>query len=169
MVVLSVILGVLLIIVGFSCIFTPLATFLATGYLLGIILLVYGIAGIIRSFGHKADVLEWILNILSIVVGVVAIIRPGNTLVFDGIILILIACWLLAQGIIQIVLAFKTKSENKGWYWGLIVGILAVLLGILAFLNPMFTAVTAGILVGFFFVEAGISLISMGVAFGSDE
>ena len=45
MTVLSIILGVLLIIGGFSCMFTPLATFLSTGYFLAIMLLVYGAYG----------------------------------------------------------------------------------------------------------------------------
>ena len=45
--VLFVILGVLLIIGGISCIFTPLATLLSAGYIIGILLLVFGIIGII--------------------------------------------------------------------------------------------------------------------------
>jgi uncharacterized membrane protein HdeD (DUF308 family) len=108
--IISVILGVLLVIGGFSLMFTPLATFLATGYILGILLLVYGIAGIIRCISHKADALEWILNILAVIVGLIALFRPGSTLVFDSLILVIIACWFLVQGVVQIVLAFKEKS-----------------------------------------------------------
>ena len=166
--IISVILGVLLVIGGFSLMFTPLATFLATGYILGILLLVYGIAGIIRCISHKADALEWILNILAVIVGLIALFRPGSTLVFDSLILVIIACWFLVQGVVQIVLAFKEKSSNPNWFWGLIVGILAVIVGIICCVNPMVTALTAGILIGLLFVEGGISLIALGMAFGSD-
>ena len=164
MVVLSIIIGVLLIIGGFSCMFTPLTTFFATGYFLGIILLVYGIAGIIRGITHKADVLEWVLNILSIIVGLIALFRPGSTVAIDSMLLIIIAVWFVVMGVIQIVLAFKNKGVVKGWYWNLIAGILAIIVGIYSFAHPTFTAVTAGILIGFYFVESGISLIAMALA-----
>ena len=145
--VLSVILGVLLIIGGFSCMFTPLATFLSTGYFLGIMMLVYGVGGIIRAVSHKADALEWILNILAVIVGLIALFRPGSTLIFDSMILVIIACWFVVQGVIQIVLSLKAKGVFKGWYWGLI----------------------AGILIGLYFVESGISLIALGATIGSEE
>ena len=167
--VLSVILGVLLIIGGFSCMFTPLATFLSTGYFLGIMMLVYGVGGIIRAVSHKADVLEWILNILAVIVGLIALFRPGSTLIFDSMILVIIACWFVVQGVIQIVLSFKAKSVVKGWYWGLIVGILGILVGIYSWFHPVLTAVTAGILIGLYFVESGISLIALGATIGSGE
>ena len=71
---------------------------------------------------------------------------------FDRILLYLIAAWFTIEGIVSIVLAIQVKDINSGWYWGLIFGILAVLVGIYAFAHPMFTAVTTGILVGIFFL-----------------
>ena len=167
--VLSVILGVLLIIGGLSCMFTPLATFLSTGYFLGIMMLVYGVGGIIRAVSHKADALEWILNILAVIVGLIALFRPGSTLIFDSMILVIIACWFVVQGVIQIVLSLKAKGVFKGWYWGLIAGILGILVGIYSWFHPVLTAVTAGILIGLYFVESGISLIALGATIGSEE
>ena len=167
--VLSIILGVLLIIGGFSCMFTPLATFLSTGYYLGILMLVYGVAGIIRAVSRKAGALEWILNILAVIVGLIALFRPGSTLIFDSMILTIIACWFVIQGVIQIVLSFKAKPVMKGWYWGLIAGILGVLVGIYSWFHPVLTAVTAGILIGCYFVESGISLIALAAAIESEE
>lgn len=167
--VLSIIVGVLLVIAGFACIFTPFATFLATGVLLGILLLVYGVAGIIRSIGHKAGILEWILNILAVIVGLVALFRPGGTLVIDSMILVLLAIWFLAQGVIQIAMAFQIKNESPTWYVGLIVGILGIIVGIICFVNPMVSAFTVGVLIAFFFIESGISLISLGAAINSND
>ena len=46
-------------------------------------------------------------------------------------------------------------------------GILGIIVGIIAFANPMFTAVTAGVLLGLFFIQIGITLISL--AFASEE
>lgn len=167
MVVLSVILGVLLMIGGFACIFTPLATFFTTGYFLCALMLVFGIVGIVRAFQKKADVFEIIVSILAIIVGLIALFRPGSSLVFDGVILIFIACWFLVEGIAMIVEGVKSKATNSNWWVNLIVGILGIIVGIIAFANPMFTAVTAGVLLGLFFIQIGITLISL--AFATEE
>ena len=164
MVVLSVILGVLLMIGGFACIFTPLATFFTTGYFLCALMLVFGIVGIVRA---KADVFEIIVSILAIIVGLIALFRPGSSLVFDGVILIFIACWFLVEGIAMIVEGVKSRATNSNWWVNLIVGILGIIVGIIAFANPMFTAVTADMLLGLFFIQIGITLISL--AFASEE
>lgn len=164
MTVLSIIVGVLLIIGGFCCMFTPVGTFLATGYFLGIILLVFGIVGIVRGFQKQAKALEVVVSVLAVIVGVFALFRPGSTMEFDRILLYLIAAWFTIEGIVSIVLAIQVKDINSGWYWGLIFGILAVLVGIYAFAHPMFTAVTTGILVGIFFITAGFELISFAFA-----
>ncbi len=166
MAVLSIILGVFLIIAGISFIATPLATFLATGFILAIFLFVYGIAGIVKAIQGKAHVLEVVCSVLAIIVGIVAIIRPGGTLAFDTIILYFLAAWLFVVGVTSIIIAFQSRPSN-GWYWGLISGILAVILGILAFIYPMFSAITVGILIGFFCIFGGISLISL--AFTTNE
>jgi uncharacterized membrane protein HdeD (DUF308 family) len=167
MVVLSVILGVLLMIGGFACIFTPLATFLTTGYFICALMLVFGIVGIVRAFQKKADVFEIIVSVLAIIVGLIALFRPGSSLIFDGVILIFLACWFLVEGITCIVVGFKSKDTNSHWWVNLIVGILGIIVGIIAFANPMITAVTAGILLGIFFIQIGITLISM--AFAAEE
>lgn len=149
--------------------FTPFATLLSAGYFIGILLLVYGIFGIFKAATLKGGVLEWILSILSVIVGVYAIVRPGSTLVIDGMLIYLLAAFFLVEGAIHIVLAIKTKFVNKHWYWGLIAGILGVLLGIYSFAHPMFSAFTVGVLIGFFFVELGISMVALGMAVDSEN
>ena len=161
MTVLYIILGILMIIGGFSCMFTPVATLLAAGYYMGILLLVYGIFGIIRAITEKGDALEWILNILAVIVGIFAFVKPGSTLVFDGLFILFLAAYFLIQGVIHIVLAFRFRKVTNNWIWSLISGILGVILGIYSFMHPRFAAITAGMLIGFLFVESGISMISL--------
>ena len=43
-------------------------------------------------------------------------------------------------------------------------GILGILLGVYTFAHPMFGAFTAGMLIGLFIIEIGISLMSFGMA-----
>ena len=112
--------------------------------------------------------LEWVLHILSIIVGIFALVRPGSTLVIDGILIFLLAAFFLVMGVIEIVMAFKTKAVNKSWFLGLIVGILAVIVGIICFVYPNFAAITVGVLIGIFFMEIGISMIALATSGAAD-
>ena len=165
MTVLSTIMGILLIIGGFSCMFTPLATVLQTGIFIGIMMLVYGITGIIRGFKNRATALEVIISVLALIVGLISIFRPGSTLVFDAIMLNMFAVWYIVQGVISIVAAIQVRKLFSGWILGLISGILGVVLGLYSFAHPMVTAVTVGILIGLYFVESGFNLIAIAPVF----
>ena len=168
MVVLSVILGVLLVIGGFSCMFTPVATFLSTGYYFSILLFVYGVAGIVRAFSKKAGIVEIILSILAVIVGIIAMIRPGSVLVFDTMLLYFVAAWYIVQGVLSVINAFVSKKNGyKAWYWGLITGILGIILGAYAYAHPLVAAVTAGIMIGIYLVQAGFNMITF--AFVADH
>ncbi len=166
MTVLSVILGVLLVIGGFSCMFTPLATFLYTGYYITIMLLVYGIAGILRFIRKESGIPGLLVSILAVIAGVIAIVHPGQTLVFDGMVLYTIAVWLIIQGAVSLFVSIRVRKIKKGWYWGAIMGVLGIIAGIYSFAHPMVTAVTTGVLLGLFFVESGMNMIVMGLAIG---
>ena len=164
MTVLSIILGVLLIFGGISCLFTPLATFLSTGYFLAILLLVYGIMGLVKAFRKRAAVLEGVVSVLAILVGLFAIFRPGSQEVFDAVLLVLLACWFLIQGVVSVVISIRTRPVNRYWVLTLIAGILGIVLGLYSFAHPMAAALTAGYLIGFYFLQAGFDLITLGFA-----
>ncbi len=149
---------------GFSCMFTPISTFLYTGYFIGILLLVYGVFGIIRCIKDQGGVLEWILNILAAIIGIFALVRPGSTLVFDSLVVYALAAFFLVEGVVLIVMAFKTKGFNHNWGWELFGGILSLILGIYIFFQPGVGFITVGVLLGLIFVEIGFSMVAMGLA-----
>ena len=155
----SIILGVLLIFAGISSMCTPFLTFLAAGYFIGIMMFVYGVAGVVKAFQKKAGVFEVIMSILAIIVGVFAIIRPGSTLMIDIMLMYCVAFWFTLRGVMAIVLAFQVKGISKGWFWWLILGILSLILGCYSFVHPAVMALTTGILIGLYFVEAGVDMI----------
>lgn len=164
MIIIALILGILFVVGGFSCMFTPLATFLSTGYFLGIMLFIYGLMGILQAITNKdRHILGIITSILAFLVGVIAIVRPGSALQFDRLVLYLMAAWVALQGISSIVISIQCRKVKKSWVLGLIVGILGVLLALYSFSHPLFLAVTAGFLIGFFLLQAGLNLISLAV------
>lgn len=167
--VLTIILGVLLMVGGFCCIFTPFATFLAAGYIIGIMLFIYGIFALIRSIQTKSGALAYITSILAIVVGFLAVFRPGGTLVIDGLILILVAIWFLIQGLVSLIMSIRNRKETSYWGLGVVSGIFGIAAGIICLIFPHVEMFAVGILIGIFLIEVGLNLITVGSIFGSAE
>lgn len=167
----SIVFGVLIAICGLSCMFTPLITFLEAGYFLVILLFVYGAVGIIRSVSNKTYGLDFVFDILSIILGIVILVVPGLKLMTDGMLIYLMAFWFMLQGVINIFQSFRQKKVTKGlgWVWTLTLGILGLLVGIYSVVHPMLLALTFGILVGVYFIESGISMIVAAQYITKDE
>lgn len=164
MVFLSVIVGVLLMMGGIACLFSPGMTFLNTGYVIAILLLIYGIVGIINVIKKRAQPVELVVDILAIIVGVLGIFRPMDTLVIDAILAYLVAAWFVIQGGISIFVSIRAKAYRKNWYWGLILGIIGLIVGIYSFFHPMVSAITIGILIGIYLIQAGLNMIVLATA-----
>ena len=169
MLVLTVICGVILMMGGVVCLFNPGETFLAAGYVMTILLLIYGIIGIVRVIQKKSQPLELIPSILAVIIGIIAIFRPGTTLVIDGLMAILFAAWFIVQGIISIYVSIASRKIQKGWICGLIIGIISLLLGILSFVQPLVSAVAIGILIGIYLIEAGLNMIVLATAVSQEN
>ena len=166
MTILFIIFGVLLAMSGFSFLFTPLATFLSYGYFIAILALVYGILGIVNSIKFKKFGIYFVFCIISIIFGIAAIVQPSITIVTDTIMVYATAVWMVLMGIVQIVVSIKvTKQMGSGvWVLQLIFGILAIILGIFAFFAPVVMAGAIGMMIGFFFIETGFTMIFAGIA-----
>ena len=156
---------------GVVCLFNPGETFLAAGYVMTILLLIYGIIVIVRVIQKKSQPLELIPSILAVIIGIIAIFRPGTTLVIDGLMAILFAAWFIVQGIISIYVSIASRKIQKGWIWicGLIIGIISLLLGILSFVQPLVSAVAIGILIGIYLIEAGLNMIVLATAVSQEN
>lgn len=163
--VLFIILGILMMMCGFSCLFTPLLTFMSAGYFIVILVLVYGVFGIARAIANKKFGVNFAFSILSVIFGVVVLFFPSLMLLSDSILLYLTAAWFILLGIVNIYAAVMLKkSGSKVWIAELIFGILAILVGLFAFFQPMFMAISIGVMISIFFVETGITMLITGVA-----
>lgn len=166
MTVLFIILGILLIAGGFSCIFTPLLTFMNTGYFVVILMFVFGIIGIIKAIVDKRFGVNFVFDILSVILGIVMLSFPESLLFAESVMLIMTSVWFVLMGIVTIINSVTiTRAAGSGiWVLQLIFGILAVLIGVGSFFEPLRMAVTLGVLVGIFFIETGFTLMFSGVA-----
>lgn len=158
----SIIMGILLVIGGFYCMFTPGATFISLGLIVGILLLV-GAAGSIGdyfSIKEGRSVFDLIWGILTGILGVIIIINSGAQFFTDAILVYLFAAWIVIGGITRTFASIKMKNlGSHKWGFLLVIGILFILLGIYSFMHPLVTAITIGYLIGFYVIFAGINLI----------
>ena len=166
MTVLFIILGILLIAGGFSCIFTPLLTFMNAGYFVVILITVFGIVGLIKAIAEKRFGVNFVFSILSVLLGIAMLVFPGSLLLAEGVMLIMTAVWFVLMGIVTISTAVTATraTGSKIWILQLIFGILAVLVGAYSFFQPMIMALSLGVLIGIFFIETGFTLMFSGVA-----
>jgi len=164
MTVLLIIIGILMIIFGISCMFTPLITFMAAGYFIVILIAVYGVMGLITSISRKRFGTTFAFSIVSLIFAIVILFFPNMMVLSDGILIYLVAAWFVIQGIVSIYtsVAITRRLGSGVWVLQLIIGILGVILGCYSFFHPAILAVSIGILIGFYFIETGITTIVLG-------
>ncbi|MDI1459732.1 DUF308 domain-containing protein [Catellatospora sp. KI3] len=95
--------------------------------LTGIVILVAAVAELFQAF--YAPGWRWlhaVLGILFLFTGFICWINPGKTVFWLA---AFIGWYLLFKGAADIVLAFMTKREHDGWWLGLIIGIIEMILG----------------------------------------
>ncbi len=98
-----------------------------------------------------------IQGIASVIIGVLLLTNPATTLI--TIALFLGAFWFVG-GIFDIIGAFTRRSEDRGWFWPLLAGIISIIAGLLLLSQPIAGAIilpfTLAILIGAGAIVSGI-------------
>ncbi|MPS67055.1 MAG: HdeD family acid-resistance protein [Novosphingobium sp.] len=154
--------GVLLMLIALLVVSRPLVAGVATGLLVGVVLVIYGIAAIASgwtSLSQRARWVEILLGLLALIAGVFALVNPvagALSLVWA------IGAWLLVSGGFQIAFALKARHD-KGWR--LFLGVLDVLLGfVLLFSSPGIGLAFLAIIIMVSLVVRGVFLIMLALA-----
>ena len=160
------ILGVVLIILGIIAIFFPLMTTIAAKIVFGWILLIGGIVQVVHAFSTQ----KWTAFLFDLIVGILYVFVGGWLAFFPltGIITltILLAAVFVAQGILEVVMAFRLRG-HEGWIWVLIAGVVALVVGILVFAQLPSSAIWAiGLLTGINLLSSGWAYFFMAMAAG---
>lgn len=162
MTVLFIILGFLMIGFGFSCMFTPLLTYMNAAYFLTILMTVFGVVGIVKSIKMKKFGVFFVFYILSVVLGIILLLSPGVLLFTETVNLIITAIWFVLLGVVTIfssITVTRKASRSKIWILQLILGILGVLVGLYSLFNPMLLALSIGTLIGIYFIDTGLTMM----------
>lgn len=167
--VLTIILGVLLAICGVVCLTSPEATFIETGYVVAIMLLVYGVIGVIAVIARRVRPSFLWAAIPAIIIGVISLFFPSDKMNIHIVLVYLLAVWFVLQGISSMYMSIRVRYFDRGWFLGLLLGILSICLGVYTALHPTLGAFTIGVLVGIYLIEAGMDLIVIGAMIGRVE
>lgn len=154
--------GALLAILGLLAIALPNVATLATGILVGWLLLAGGAFGLVAVFsaGREASGFWWNLftSIIYLLAGLALLFRPVAGILT---LTILLAAYLLAGGIAKMVMAFGYKREiPKAWVWVLFSGLVDLVLAFIIMSGFPGTATwVIGLMVGINLLMMGASLI----------
>jgi uncharacterized membrane protein HdeD (DUF308 family) len=152
--------GVLGIIFGCIALIFPGPTMLSLVIVFSAYMLVDGVAGIIsavRSIRRKED--RWGLlifeGLLNIVVGIVAFLWPGITVLAF---VLLIAAWAIVSGALMTAAGFRLKMDLGRW-WLVLGGLLSVAYGTLLVITPLIGALVLVWWLGAYALAFGVALV----------
>ena len=152
--------GVLAVLFGGLALFASETMLLSISMYFGLLILVGGVLLLLGAFDQKRKEKNYSLmlteGLVSIILGVIIIIYPGQTL---KLFLIFIGVWALLLGIFKIYIGIAMRKIMQFPYIMIIGGLLLLGIGFLLLLDPAYVAGFVLQVVGAIFVILGIMLI----------
>lgn len=153
-------LGLLSLIAGVILVFKPSHSLATLAVILGIFILIDGIAELFSSFGRAEGnrALAAIIGVLGIIVGLILIRHPTHAVAALGLV---IGIWLVAAGVVRLIRAI---SEGISVLWQSLVAAVEIIFGIVIVSDPHIGYATLAVLLGIWLILNGIGLMGVGVA-----
>ena len=156
-------LGIVYLIAGFIALGSVVSATVATVFVVGIMMIISGVAEVISAFQLKSwgKFILWVLlGLLYIFAGFVTFENP---LLAAAVLTLALGACLVASGIMRIVLAFSMKGGSP---WGLVAlsGLITLVLGGIILAHwPVSSLYILGIFLGIDLIFAGVSWIFLGL------
>ena len=159
----SIISGALLIAAGIYCLCNQDVAVMSAGLLLGVFMLISGIAEIVVFAGTSGLLLGsgWLLldGVLTVILSLFLLLNQWFTLMSLP---FLFTAWLLS-GVSRFVSAFDLKALGvRAWGWVLALGIVLTVAGFVCMMDPWVSVAAMGVTVGVVFLLEGVSAIFYG-------
>lgn len=151
--------GVLALIFGVLTFVWPGITLAVLVALYGAFALVDGVLAIVAAIRGGAPAPRWwlaLVGVFGIAAGVLTVLWPQITAV---VLLMFIAAWAIAMGVMQIVGAIKLRNEIEGEWLLIASGVLSVLFGVMLVAWPGAGALAMVLVIGAFAIMFGILMI----------
>lgn len=156
--------GVLTVLAGVGALVWPGVTLLTLAVLFAIQLFVLGVFRIVGAFAVPDTsagmrVLAVIVGIVSVIVGVLCLRTPLQTIV---VLTLVLGLFWLVNGITELVMGLAGRGE-PGRGWTILSGVISVLGGIVVLSAPVSSAVTLAVVLGIVLLAHGIVVTAGGI------
>lgn len=154
--------GVLAIAFGLLMFFQPALTLASLVIFFGVFALVDGALYIWTALANRAPDNRWMLlltGLLSAGVGLLTLFRPGVT---TFALLVYIAIWAVAMGVLQIVAAVRLRHVIEGEFFLGLGGLVSVLFGVAVLARPDVGALAIVWMLATYVVVFGIFMLALG-------
>ena len=152
--------GVLAILFGVAAYAWPGMTLATLVTLFGAFAFVDGIFNVFHAFsGRKGDERWWVLlleGLLGIAFGVITFQAPEIT---ATVLILYIAFWAMATGVLRIILAVRLRKEIEGEWWMALAGLAGIVFGVLMVARPGAGALALLWLVAIWAIVGGVFLV----------
>jgi len=122
---------------------------------------IFGMVGAIGGWGDRDD--HWLLlleGLLGVGIGILTFRAPQITAM---VLLMFIAAWALATGVLEIVAAIRLRKEIQGEIWLILSGLASVVVALLLMIFPAAGALSLLWLISIYAVVFGVMLIVGGM------
>lgn len=137
-------------VLGIIIVYNPNTTFQIISYVLGAILIAYGVLKVIEYFKVKGSYdlynYELVYGIIACLLGIVVIVCSG---MIEAILRILIGIWIVYSGAMRLGLAMKLQkldADNKIWVPVLLIALAMLICGLYIIAVPGTVMITIGII-----------------------
>ncbi len=160
-------LGIIYLIAGVIALGSVVFATVVTVFVVGIMMLISGIAEVINAFQFKSwgKFLLWVLlGLLYITAGFLTFENP---LLAAAILTLFLGCFLIASGVMRIVLGFSMQ-EGMPWIGVVLSGVITFLLGVIIVMHwPVSGLYILGLFLAIDLIIAGVSWIALGLGLRS--
>ncbi len=153
--------GVCAVLFGILTFIWPGITLATLVLLYGAFALVDGVLALISAITGGSPAPRWwlvLIGLLGIAAGLVTLVLPGMT---AFILLLFIAGWAIATGVMEIFGAIKLRKEIDNEWWLIANGVVSVLFGLILIVQPATGALALLFVIGTFAIIYGVTLISL--------
>ncbi len=155
--------GLLALIFGICALFAPIATLAALVIIFGAFVAADGLMALLMAIsGRERETSDrWILalqGLLGLGVGALTWLSPVITALS---LLIYIAAWTLATGVLQIVAAVRLRKEIPNEWWLILAGLVSIAFAFLLLWRPLAGALAVLWLIGSWAIVCGILLLGV--------
>ena len=154
-------LGIIVLLMGFFAMGSPLIAGLSIALVVGILLIIGGLGQLVFAIKARSGFFSIILGVLTVIIGIYMAANPAAALAS---LTLFLAMYLIFSGVSEAIMAFQVKPA-AGWGWTLFSGVMSVILGIMIWSQfPLSGAWAVGILIGVRLLFSGWALLMFGMA-----